>query len=894
MERDSLRDVGWTVRDVSGYNPTSETGAREGSAGWRSWRRPCRHFTARERANRVAGRSQPARTRRGPRHPPRPHARRHSPPDRDPRSQEPALLARRAKAVPRGVPAVTPIAVVHAEGAVLTDADGNRLIDFGGGIGVVNTGHRHPGVVEAVREQLDRFAHVCFPVSTYEPYVELAERLNRLTPGHAREADLLRQQRRGGGGERGQGGPLLHRPAGDRLLRARLPRPHQPRHGAHLQGDALQEGIRAVRARRCTGSRIPTATAAPEGPAGGRCCLADRARLEQILAAIVDPGSVAAIIMELELGEGGFVPAPVEYVQTLAAFAKQHGILFIADEIQTGFGRTGKLFASEHYGLVPDLMTTAKSLAGGLPLAAVTGRADVHGGAARGRARRHLRRESAGLRRGAGRARRHGGGADPGPRPAHRRPGQGAVPAVGRAVLLHRRRPRARRDGRDGAGHRPRDQGPDKALTGRVLAAALERGLVLLSAGTFGNMVRVLAPLTADDAVIDEGLDVDGGGARGRRGVGPRRSHDLDRARLAALLAEEERRFTRPTPVRSPCSSGPAARCSAASRCTGWCAGPAASRCSSRAARARTSPTSTAPLPRSLPGRHRRHDRPRAAGHRDGGRAPGGARLHLHAAHGGRGLGRRGAGPPLRPSLLAVRRHRHRRQPLRPPARPRRSPAGRRSWSSTGATTARWTKPSPRSQDGRTVARDGNLGPPVDPALTTRVVEFNDLPALEAALAPRGRRVRAGGAGADQRRHRAPRAGISRRAPRAYPPGRDAAHHRRDPHHLRRARRVYPGPRARARHADAREAGGRRRAGRGVRIQRGRRRRIQARSRLDDRGHRRDRRHARGQRARHRRDARHARARADRGELRAGRSRWPSGSRGAWRRSSRRSGCPGS
>src|SRR6476469_1857523 len=114
-----------------------------------------------------------------------------------------------------------------------------------------------------------------------------------------------------------------------------------------------------------------------EGPSGGRCCMASPARLEAILAATVDPGSVAAVIMELELGEGGFVPAPVEYVQTLAAFAKQHGILFIADEIQTGFGRTGRLFASEHYGLVPDLITTAKSLAGGLPLAAVTGRADV-------------------------------------------------------------------------------------------------------------------------------------------------------------------------------------------------------------------------------------------------------------------------------------------------------------------------------------------------------------------------------------------------------------------------------------------------------------------------------------------------------------------------------------
>src|SRR5262249_7308470 len=114
-----------------------------------------------------------------------------------------------------------------------------------------------------------------------------------------------------------------------------------------------------------------------EGPASGRCCMASASRLEATLAGTVDPGSVAAVIMELELGEGGFVPAPVEYVQELAAFAKQHGILFIADEIPAGFGRTGKLLAPDHYALTPDIITTAKSLAGGLPLAAVTGRADV-------------------------------------------------------------------------------------------------------------------------------------------------------------------------------------------------------------------------------------------------------------------------------------------------------------------------------------------------------------------------------------------------------------------------------------------------------------------------------------------------------------------------------------
>jgi len=287
-----------------------------------------------------------------------------------------ALTARRAKAVPKGVPAVTPIAVVHAEGAVLTDADGNRLIDFGGGIGVVNTGHRHPGVVEAVREQLDRFAHVCFPVSTYEPYVELAERLNRLTPGtHEKRTFFVNS-----GAEAVENAVKVARFFTNR--QAVLCFEHAFHGRTNL---ALALTSKVMPYKKGFGPFAPEVYRIPfpycyrcaEGPTDGRCCLASPARLEQTLAATVDPGSVAAVIMELELGEGGFIPAPVEYVQMLAAFAKQHGILFIADEIQTGFGRTGKLFACEHYGLVPDLITTAKSLAGGLPLAAVTGRADV-------------------------------------------------------------------------------------------------------------------------------------------------------------------------------------------------------------------------------------------------------------------------------------------------------------------------------------------------------------------------------------------------------------------------------------------------------------------------------------------------------------------------------------
>ena len=423
-----------------------------------------------------------------------------------------ALLARRSQAVPRGVPAVTPIAIVHAEGAVVTDADGNRLIDFGGGIGVVNTGHRHPAVVEAVRQQLDRFAHVCFPVSTYEPYVELAERLNRITPGvHSKRTFLVNS-----GAEAVENAVKVARAFTGRQAVVCF------EHGFHGRTNlALALTSKVNPYKKGFGPfapevyRIPfpycyrcgEAGGQPDGRPGGQCCMASDERLEQIFAYTVDPDSVAAIIIELELGEGGFVPAPREYVTALAAFAQRHGIVFIADEIQTGFGRTGKLFASEHYSLVPDIIITAKSLAGGLPLAAVTGRADIleaahvgglggtYGGnpvacaaalavldvmeseqipalAARTGERIRLRFcQWAALHSCIGDVR-----------------GLGAM--IGMELVGD-----------------PESKTPDKALTTSVQTAALKRGVILLSAGTYGNVVRVLAPLNTPAEILDEGLD---------------------------------------------------------------------------------------------------------------------------------------------------------------------------------------------------------------------------------------------------------------------------------------------------------------------------------------------------------------------------------------------------
>ncbi len=435
-----------------------------------------------------------------------------------------ALLARRAKAVPRGVPAVTPIAVAHADGAILTDADGNRLIDFGGGIGVVNTGHRHPGVVQAVRGQLDQFAHVCFPVSTYEPYVELAERLNRVTPGtHEKRTFFLNS-----GAEAVENAVKVARFFTGRQAVVCF------EHGFHGRTNlAMALTSKVMPYKKGFGPFAPEVYRIPfpycyrcevgraDGPTGERCCLATRERLDQTFASTVDPDSVAAIIMELELGEGGFVPAPMEYVDALAAFARDHGILLIADEIQTGFGRTGKLFAAEHYGLVPDIIITAKSLGGGLPLAAVTGRAEVldaphvgglggtYGGNPLACAAALAVLDAMDEERLPARAQRTGDRIKARFREwAEQYPCIGDVRGLGAMVAMELVMDRQTR-------------APDKAVTGRILAGALARGLVLLSAGTHGNVIRVLAPLTADDSLIDEGLAVFGAALESAAGLAP-------------------------------------------------------------------------------------------------------------------------------------------------------------------------------------------------------------------------------------------------------------------------------------------------------------------------------------------------------------------------------------
>lgn len=425
-----------------------------------------------------------------------------------------ALLARRKKAVSAGVPATTPIAVAQADGAVITDADGNRLIDFGGGIGTLNVGHRHPRVLAAVQEQLQHYLHLAFPVATYEPYVRLAERMNAITPGKHEKRTLFVNS----GAEAVENAVKAARFFTGRQAivcfehafhgRTNLTMGLTAKVMPYKKGfGPFAPEIYRIPFPYCY--RCPNGTGQQSsGAAATRCCQADKGYLERLFAAVVDPGSVAAIVMELELGEGGFVPAPREYMDAISQFARDQGILFIADEIQTGFGRTGRLFACEHYGLVPDLIITAKSLAGGLPLAAVTGRADV------------LDAPQVG-----GLGGTYGGNPlacvaalavldvmetekipDHGARIGRvvrarfdqwtgKYPFIGDVRGLGAMIAMELVTDRASRH-------------PDKDRTTRLLAEALKRGLILLSAGTYGNVVRILVPLTIAHDVLEEGLRV--------------------------------------------------------------------------------------------------------------------------------------------------------------------------------------------------------------------------------------------------------------------------------------------------------------------------------------------------------------------------------------------------
>ncbi len=287
-----------------------------------------------------------------------------------------ALTERRTAAVPRGVYASAPIFVRHAEGAVLEDVDGNRYIDLAGGIGTINVGHRNPRVLQALRTQLDAFLHLCFSVTGYEGYVNLAERLNALTPGRFPKKTLLVNS----------GAEAVENAV--KIARAHTGRPavlcfEDAFHGRTMLGLSLTSKTHPY--KQGFGPFLPDVYRIPYGlPAASR--LSERAPMsrkdvEQLLnhtfRRVVAAESIAAVIVEPVLGEGGFVVPPAGFLPALTDICRRHGIVLIADEVQTGFGRTGELFACTLFGIEPDLILTAKSLGGGLPLAGITGRAEI-------------------------------------------------------------------------------------------------------------------------------------------------------------------------------------------------------------------------------------------------------------------------------------------------------------------------------------------------------------------------------------------------------------------------------------------------------------------------------------------------------------------------------------
>jgi 4-aminobutyrate aminotransferase / (S)-3-amino-2-methylpropionate transaminase / 5-aminovalerate transaminase len=280
-----------------------------------------------------------------------------------------ALLESRAREVPRGVGNAHPIFIERALGARIWDVDGNEYFDFVGGIGVLNVGHAHPRVRAAIAEQIDRFSHTCFQVAMYDSYVRLAERLNRLAPGTSAKKTLLLST----GAEATENAVKIAREFTGRPAVVAF---HHGFHGRTLL--ALTMTGKNSPYKQHFGPFCSEVYHAPF-PYEYHGWTTDRAlrALEQLFESEVAPDRVAAIIIEPVLGEGGFVPAPAKYLQELRRIATRHGIVLIADEIQSGFGRTGKFFAIEHAGVEPDLITIAKSLAAGFPLSAITGRADI-------------------------------------------------------------------------------------------------------------------------------------------------------------------------------------------------------------------------------------------------------------------------------------------------------------------------------------------------------------------------------------------------------------------------------------------------------------------------------------------------------------------------------------
>ncbi len=419
---------------------------------------------------------------------------------RDPNFTNAALFARRQAAIPRGVGHSHQIFIAKGENAEIWDVEGRRYVDFAGGIAVLNTGHRHPAVIQAVKDQLDRYTHTCFQVLAYEPYVELAERINAKAPGDFAKKTLFLTT----GSE-----------AVENAIK--IARASTKRSGVICFAGGYHG--RTLLTLAMTGKVAPYKTGFGPFPAEvfhatfpnalhGVTVDDSIASVEAIFKNDIEASRVAAIIIEPVQGEGGFHVAPPELMKRLRALCDAQGILLICDEVQTGAGRTGTWFAVEQSGVAPDLITMAKSMAGGFPISAVVGRAEVMDAAAPGGLggtyagspiacaaalavldvfeKENLLQRSVEVGKRLTTALTE---------MAMRHTCIGDVRGLGAMVAIELFKNGDIKQ-------------PDADLAKRIATEATARGLILLTCGTYGNVIRVLVPLTASDAILDEGLGI--------------------------------------------------------------------------------------------------------------------------------------------------------------------------------------------------------------------------------------------------------------------------------------------------------------------------------------------------------------------------------------------------
>jgi 4-aminobutyrate aminotransferase / (S)-3-amino-2-methylpropionate transaminase / 5-aminovalerate transaminase len=413
-----------------------------------------------------------------------------------------AWVERRAKAVSRGIGMAAPVIAARAENSEIWDIEGNRYIDFGGGIAVLNTGHRHPLVMKRVKEQLDAFTHTCAMVVPYATFIEVCEKLNALAPISGEKKSALVTT----GAEAIENAVKFARAYTGRSDVIAF---HGGFHGRTNLTMALTGKVVPYKTK--FGPFAPGMWHVPFPVAHkGHSVDETMHAIEWLFKADVEPSRVAAIIIEPVQGEGGFYVAPKELMVRLRKMCDEHGIVFIADEIQSGFGRTGKWFATEHFGVEPDLMTVAKSLAGGFPLAGVVGRAKIMDAP-----------EPGGI-----------GGTYAG-NPIACAAALGVIEAFEQDKLLERAEKQGKTIMKRLAALKAKGKGmpigdirglgamcafevvtkhggndPDAAGAKALAAKCLERGLLILTCGVYSDTIRLLCPLSASDKIVDEGLDI--------------------------------------------------------------------------------------------------------------------------------------------------------------------------------------------------------------------------------------------------------------------------------------------------------------------------------------------------------------------------------------------------